>query len=138
MARKKIEIDLMAVEEAAADGLNMSEVAARLGISLTTLERRKNNYAHFDEAIKRGRRKANAEVTSQLFKKIRKGDLGAIIWWEKTRKGYTDRVRQEVTGKDGGAVIVRREYTDEELEQIVSSASGARTFDAAKGAAGDS
>lgn len=46
--------------------------------------------------------------------------------------------RQEVTGKDGGAVIVRREYTDEELEQIVGSGGGAGAFGAAKGAAGDS
>lgn len=101
---KKIPIDLTAVEEAAAEGLSHEEVAARLGISRSTLERRAAENEAFDAAIKRGRARANAEVTNQLFKKVKRGDLGAIIWWEKTRKGYSDRVASEVSGPDRGPV----------------------------------
>jgi len=97
MGRQRIEIDLAAVESAAADGLTEGEVAARLGISQDTITRRKKSSADFADAIKRGRARADAEVTSQLFKKVRKGDLGAIIWYEKTRKKYSDRVETDNT-----------------------------------------
>jgi transposase len=107
MSRQKIAIDLKAVEDAAADGLTEAEVAARLNISEDTISRRKKDSADFAEAIKRGKARANAEVSSQLFKKVRRGDLGAIIWYEKTRKGYSDKVLQEVSGKDGKAIEIR-------------------------------
>lgn len=107
MGRQRIEIDLAAVESAAADGLTEGEVAARLGISQDTITRRKKSSADFADAIKRGRARADAEVTSQLFKKVRKGDLGAIIWYEKTRKKYSDRVDTEVSGPNGGAIEIK-------------------------------
>lgn len=97
MGRKRIPIDASAVEAAAADGLTEAEVAARLGISLSTLARRKRDFDTFDTAIKRGRAKADAEVSSQLFSKVREGMLGAIIWYEKTRKKYSDRVETDNT-----------------------------------------
>jgi hypothetical protein len=37
---------------------------------------------------------------------IKKGNLGAIVWYEKTRKGYSDRVQQEMTGRDGEAIKI--------------------------------
>lgn len=99
MGRQRIEIDLRAVEDAAADGLTEAEVAARLGISQQTITRRKKDSVDFVEAIKRGRARADAEVSSQLFKKVKRGDLGAIIWYEKTRKKYSDRVETDNTTK---------------------------------------
>ena len=97
MGRQRIEIDLKAVEDAAADGLTEGEVAARLGISQQTITRRKKDSVDFVDAIKRGQARAHAEVSSQLFKKVRRGDLGAIIWYEKTRKKYSDRVETDNT-----------------------------------------
>lgn len=97
MGRQRIEIDLKAVEAAAADGLTEGEVAARLGISQQTITRRKKDSVDFVDAIKRGQARAHAEVSSQLFKKVRRGDLGAIIWYEKTRKKYSDRVETDNT-----------------------------------------
>lgn len=106
MSRPRIEIDLKAVENAAADGLNEAEVAARLGISDETLRRRKKDSAGFVEAIKRGRARADAEVSNQLFTKVKAGELGAIVWYEKTRKGYSDRV----DNTQSGSMIVRVVY----------------------------
>lgn len=97
MGRQRIEIDLKAVEDAAAEGLTEAEVAARLGVSVDTLGRRKKDIAEFAEAIKRGKARADAEVSSQLFKKVQRGNLGAIIWYEKTRKKYSDRTETEST-----------------------------------------
>lgn len=106
MGRKRIEIDLAAVEAAAADGLNEAEVAARLGISVNTLGRRKRDLEGFGDAIKRGKAKADAEVSNALFELVRQRHLGAIVWWEKTRKGYSERFSQEVTGRNGGPVTM--------------------------------
>jgi transcriptional regulator with XRE-family HTH domain len=99
MGRQKIAIDLKTIEDAAADGLTEAEVAARLGISQQTITRRKKDSVDFVEAIKRGKARADAEVSSQLFKKVKRGDLGAIIWYEKTRKKYSDRTETENTTK---------------------------------------
>ena len=104
--RKKIELNLRNVEEAAAEGLNESEVAARLGVSLDTIQRRKKDTAEFAEAMKTGRARAHAAVSSRLMSLIKKGNLGAIVWYEKTRKGYSDRVQQEMTGRDGEAIKI--------------------------------
>lgn len=104
--RGKIEINLHDVEEAAADGLNDTEVAARLGISHDTLLRRKKDSREFMQAMRRGRARAHAAVSSKLMALVKKGNLGAIVWYEKTRKGYSDRVQQEVSGRDGQALEI--------------------------------
>lgn len=110
--RKPIDIDIQAVEEAAADGLTEGEVAARLGISIDTLGRRKSKYAEYADAIKRGRQRAHAAVSSKLMSLVRKGNLGAIVWYEKTRKGYSDRVQQEISGRDGEAIEIKNTVFD--------------------------
>ena len=123
LGRKPIEINLHDVEEAAADGLNESEVAARLGISLKTLERRKNRYVEYGEAIKRGRQRAHATVSSKLMALVKKGNLGAIVWYEKTRKGYSDRVQQELSGRDGEAIQIKQTVFNHNVA-VASLASG--------------
>lgn len=105
MGRPRIEIDLAAVEQKAAEGLNDVELAAALGISLSTLMRRKRSFDSFDQAYKRGKAKADAEVSSQLFALVKEKNLGAIVWYEKTRKGYTDKL--DVGTRDVDAAIER-------------------------------
>ncbi len=131
MGRKRIPIDASAVEKAAADGLTEAEVAARLGISLSTLARRKRDFDIFDTAIKRGRAKADAEVSSQLFSKVREGMLGAIIWYEKTRKKYSDRVETDNT--------TRHEFPqfEEAISKIYGNTDGDSDAGGAGGDAGD-
>lgn len=111
MGRKKIPLNLRDVEEAAAEGLTETEVGARLGVSLDTIARRKADTAGFAEAMKRGRERAHASVSSRLMSLIKKGNLGAIVWYEKTRKGYSDRVQQEVSGRDGQALEIKSVIT---------------------------
>jgi transcriptional regulator with XRE-family HTH domain len=99
MSRQRIQIDLNRVEELAAQGLSQAEICATLGISEDTLTRRKRDSADFAEALKRGKAKAAATVSNKLFKLAKAGNLSAIIWWEKTRQGYFDRLRSEVVEK---------------------------------------
>jgi Trp operon repressor len=103
--RPKIVIDLVEVKEAAAGGLSQTEVAAKLGISLATLMRRKRQFDNFDKAIKEGQAKAHGEVSSMLMTLVRDKNLGAVVWYEKTRKGLSDKL--DLGGIDIDAAIER-------------------------------
>lgn len=48
-----------------------------------------------------GRQALNARISGALAKKALDGDLGAIVWYEKTRRGYRDTSRHELTGANG-------------------------------------
>jgi transcriptional regulator with XRE-family HTH domain len=105
MARPKIELDISRVEEYAAQGLTQAEICLCLGISENTLYRRKADMEVLADAIKRGKAKAASEVANVLYLKATKDkDLGAIIWYEKTRRGLSDRTSTEITGKDGAPI----------------------------------
>lgn len=90
--RKRIEIDLSKVAELAGMGLTEQEICLCLGISDQTLLRRKHESVEFVDAIKRGKAKAAALVSNKLFERACNGDLGAIVWYEKTRCGRSDKM----------------------------------------------
>ncbi len=92
MGRKKIELNDSEVERLAGLGLTQGEIAIQLGISQDTLDRRKAENADIAEAIKKGQIAANEKVSNKLMTLIERGNLGAIIWYEKTRRGLSDRV----------------------------------------------
>ena len=100
MARPRIEIDISRVEELAAQGLTQEEIALCLGISERTLRNHKTIDADIAAAIKSGKAKAASEVANRLYLMAKGGDLGAIVWYEKTRRGLSDKtttvVAQEV------------------------------------------
>ncbi|HEX6972333.1 MAG TPA: hypothetical protein VF234_08950, partial [Limnochordia bacterium] len=50
--------------------------------------------------------KAENEIGRTLFDKAKAGDLGAIVWWEKTRADRRETVKQEVSAPDGGPAVV--------------------------------
>lgn len=108
MGRKKIDIDLEEVETLAGLGFDHDEIALSLGISISTFKRRKADNELFELAIKRGKAKAKRKVTNKLMEKIEAGDLGAIIWYEKTRLGFSEKI---VNAHEGGVKVVV-EYAD--------------------------
>lgn len=101
MGRKPIQIDLKKVEEYAKFCDNEEEIALALGISYPTLRRRKKDSEQFDQAIKRGKAKANAFVGGKLMQLVREGNPAATIFYMKARCGWRDVERKEITGKDG-------------------------------------
>lgn len=101
---KRIEIDLRKVEEYAQFCDSEEEIALALGVSYSTLRRRKADSEQFEQAIKRGKAKANIFVGGKLMQKIRDGDTASTIFYLKSRCGWREVSRTEVTGKDGGPV----------------------------------
>lgn len=90
MARK-IEIDLAKVESLAAQGLTEEQIADALGISPRTLTNRKRDSADFADSIKRGKAKGIAIVTSKLMEQVKGGNVTAMIFFLKTRGGWSER-----------------------------------------------
>ena len=107
MAKPRIEIALDRVAELAGRGLTRAEIASYLGISETTLYNRKRESEEFDAAIKSGRAQAAQEVANALYQKaVTEKDLGAIIWYEKTRRGLSDKQAIEHSGPAGKPIQV--------------------------------
>ena len=72
-------------------GVPQGDIAAVLGIDPKTL--RKYYRKELDESLV----KANAAVGGALFEKAKGGDTSAIIWWEKTRAGKSDKSAVDLT-----------------------------------------
>lgn len=89
MAKTK-EIDLEKVEELASLGLSEQQIADSLGISRSTLSRRKNDNETFDTALRKGKAKAVVKASSALMTQIEKGSLRAIIFYLKCRGGWRE------------------------------------------------
>lgn len=110
MARPRIEIDISRVEELAAQGLSQAEICLVLGIGESTLYRRKHDLEVLTEAIKSGKAKAASEISNVLYQMAKKGDLGAVIWYEKTRRGLSDRQAVEHSGPAGAPIAIEFNY----------------------------
>lgn len=100
MGRKQIQIDYDKVRKLAGDGLTEDEIALSLGISTSTLTRRKSDSEHFGRAIKEGRAAAAGTVANALMELVKRKNLGAIVWYEKTRRGLSDRLSVDVDWRE--------------------------------------
>jgi len=90
------------------------QIAARFSITEKTLRK------HFRSEIDNGLAEANAQVGATLFKMATSGKVvAATIFWAKTRMGYREIDRHEITGADGGPVDVRN-IPDDQLTRLLS------------------
>jgi len=104
ITKPKIHIDLKQVESLAANGLTQEQIAAALGISESTLHKRKQENTDFTAAIKRGKAKGIALVTNKLMESIKGGNMTGMIFFLKTQAGWKETTVQEHTGKDGAVL----------------------------------
>jgi hypothetical protein len=90
--RKLADIDLAEVERLSGLGLTEKQIYESLGIAQRTFYRRKSDDEAFQAALSTGKSKTMAEVSNALYELCRKGNVTAIIWFEKTRFGFSDHV----------------------------------------------
>lgn len=95
--KPKIAIDLAQVELFASRGLTREQIAAALGISYSTLNRRSKD---LESAIKRGESRGIAKVANALFDKAVKGNTAAQIFFLKARAGWKETNRNEIVMDD--------------------------------------
>jgi transcriptional regulator with XRE-family HTH domain len=90
----RIDIDIDRVEKLAAQGLSEQQIADCLGISRSTIDRRKRDDDAFVAALKRGKHRGIENVTNALYEAATAGDkpnVSAMIFYLKNRAGWRDR-----------------------------------------------
>lgn len=91
-------------------GTPHDDIARNIGITKPTLHR------HYREQLDVGMDEANAKVAGKLFNLCMEGNLGAIVWWEKTRRGFKERF-DVMTRKPEDFDEVAEHMSDEEASQ---------------------
>lgn len=87
------------VEAMAAYGVPGADIARVMGIGLTTLKK------YFRDELDLGHVRANAAVAETCFKMAVSGKVpAATFFWMKTRAGWREVNRTEVSGTDGGPI----------------------------------
>ena len=94
MPRPKVKIDLAELEKLYTMQCTDEEVAAFVGVSIRTLERRKK-VKNIQEIIERARAKGRVSVRRGLFKLAATGNVAATIFLSKNLLGYRDVLSNE-------------------------------------------
>lgn len=92
------------VEALSGYGLPIEQIAVliRDGIDTDTLRK------HFATELQSGKAKANAQVGKTLFQKVMAGDTTAAIWWSKTQMRWKEVQQHELTGPEGGPLLIQK------------------------------
>lgn len=74
------------------NGLTDEQIAHNVGINVRTLDKWKAKYGRIGQALKVGHEQANYIIEGELFRKARKGNTTAMIFWLKNnwRDKYND------------------------------------------------
>jgi hypothetical protein len=117
-----LKIDVGELERLATLQCTDEEIAAYLGISVRTLQRRLQ-IAKLRELVDAARAKGRASVRRILFRLANSGNVAAAIFLAKNLLGYRDVVNTEHTGLAGGPIQIATkpdlsDLTDEELKQL--------------------
>ena len=81
----------------ARDGLKDAEIAAKVGISRSTLGEWKNKYPEIADALSQGKDVADYAVENSLYRRALAGDVTACIFWLKNRKPHKWRDKPEAS-----------------------------------------
>src|SRR5215213_2423935 len=88
------------VENMAALWLNQEDIAAVLGIGVTTLRK------HYPEELRRGTARGNLRLTERFRDKLEAGDTASIIWATKCRLGWSEKLQHQHSGPAGAPISV--------------------------------
>ena len=103
--RPRLELDLRQVEELARIGCTEEDMAAVLGVSVDTIQRRKRDCPEFCGVIEKGRASLRNSLRRLQVKKALEGNTTMLIWLGKQLLGQSDRQRAELTGAGGEPLL---------------------------------
>jgi len=89
------------IEHYVAIGYTQEQIGALIGKSVDSLQR------HCREELDTGALKVNAKIAGKLYQKAMEGDTASIIFWTKTRLGWTEKSALEHSGAVTVNKIVR-------------------------------
>jgi hypothetical protein len=113
--------DLVKIETMAGYGLTQRMMATILGWSEGTFTSRKQEDPRVFAALEAGQAKAQLNVGKALYERAVGGDTAAIRWFEITRCGRSDRVRQVDEQDDyPGMDQILSLSTDEKIAELRS------------------
>ena len=99
------DVNLEQVEVIASLGLTDEEIAVILGISRRTLNYWKKA-PPFLHSLKRGKLKADFQITKSLYEKAKAGDTTAMIFWLKNRRPDLWRDKHDVEHSGNVSITV--------------------------------
>jgi hypothetical protein len=102
------------VEGLAIAGMDNKIISQHLSISEATLK------VHYKEQLAFGREGVKALGASALIKAVKEGNVTAIIFFCKTRLGFRETDRLEVTGADGQPIEYKKVGTPKFKELTVT------------------
>jgi hypothetical protein len=102
-------LDIARVESVAAMGGTNDQIAEALGVAKRTLDAIRKRQPEVDEAVQRGKDKADLQVVAALYKKAMAGDTTAMIFWLKNRRReeWGDRYDVAHSGKIDSALTIK-------------------------------
>jgi len=89
--RKITDEHIETIERLAGRGATIEDIAFYLGVDQSTFHRSRARSDAVSQAHKRGVARATIAMSDTLYDKAMGGDLGAIVWWEKTRAGRSEK-----------------------------------------------
>lgn len=105
------------IEKMAGQGLTTPQMAAILGISKKTFERRAEEDPSVADAIEKGRAVAGQKITAVAFKLASSGKYPPMtMFWLKCRERWREVQVHEHSGPDGKPIETRANLTDEQLD----------------------
>ena len=95
-------------------GVPQDRIGEIVGVTKPTLRK------YYREELDHGSDKANAKIASTLYQQAIDGSVAALIFWAKTRMGWRETNRTELTGADGGAIQFEDEGQKQRLREMVN------------------
>lgn len=111
MSRRRIFLTdeaLAIAERCGSLGLTLAMTAKLLGLDAATLRRMKRREARVLRALESGRAKAQLAVGKALYDRAVRGDVPAIVWWERTRANRSERQVLEHAMQDNSGGVRER------------------------------
>jgi|GEM_PF-2299461 len=83
------------IEAMAAKGLTVEQIVESLGCATSTFYENRKKYPEIEESFKKGRAGGIKDIANALFEKAIAGDTVAMIFYLKSRGGWSDKVSEQ-------------------------------------------